>query len=96
MPSPSDDLTEIVGSLTLSRQGVDSLNQEWEWVEVGYDSLPDSVKAQRSDKSSVFISDQFNKSFDKNPNFVHAFVTRSSMSDPTIYFYIRDMDHPIP
>jgi hypothetical protein len=94
IPSPSDVLLMIVGSVTLNEVGWKDIRSRYEWKIVSRDIIPadliDSLPA-----GVVSVSYKLNESFSDNPTFAHGFVAISNAIENRIYLLATDIDHPI-
>lgn len=95
VPSPSDKLVSICGTVVLTETGNRFIRSKFQWKQLLRSEIPADLSTVLPGDPLV-ASDEFNDSFTSNPTFAHGFVVLlTSSSERTMYVLASDIDHPI-
>jgi len=94
VPSPSDTLVQLEGTVDLSNDGAVYLQTHFKWDVTRREDIPKSLQTSLP-IGDFLVSKELNETFSKNPTYRHGFVVVMKDNWSRTYFLVNDKDHPI-
>ena len=94
VPSPSDTLLELQGTVDLSDSSALKLKSRFDWKATRRDDIPAGLLSILP-SGDYQVSTKLNDSFAKNPTYAYGFIVVVANSWGRLYVLATDIDHPI-